>query len=1157
MRPIWMKIKGLNSFLEAQEIDFGQLTSQGLFGIFGPTGSGKSSILDGITMALYGTTARNSSNYINVNTDRASVDYIFSVKEKTEHIYRVSRSFKRSKEGNIRSDGAKFVELTGDEQEVLADRVGTVNEKCREVIGLSKEDFFRTVVLPQGKFSEFLKLEGMERNKMLERLFHLEKYGEQLVSLIKEREARWDGEKKEKEGALSRYGEVGERQILDLKKLEEELEDFLKKKEKELAEVRQNLGEYRNLVQYQQEYEMLSAEAENLEAMREDILLLQEELKKAEKANLLWEYLQAAEQAAVHAADCVRKQAELHLTWQEKQRAAELQKSKRKQAEEQTQKEKPELELQKAKLEDAIGFLTEKRRLEKELQIQQAENRGLLHELEDDSRKIETLIKELEKQKQNKDALVQEIKAVTVLAQTQQAVETGFQLSKEIHKLQKREADVCKRLEELREKQSQMKREQKQLQEREGLYVLQRQNLENEIKQYQEQKKTVENLETEKETVILIKAEKEKAAVICRSIEKQKEVCKEIEIFLESAIKEKETAKRAKAEIEQVYVKNLAFVLAADLKEGEPCPVCGSRHHALAYQEQVREDLTKLLTDKEMAEQGFQHISGEVTRLETRLEGEKENLKKLETEFSLLNAEYLKTDLESLERQYLEKTEKRSFLEKQLEEKEEIYQNLKEELHDIQTQKVRKETEKDNIELRLKEGETEKNTLKAEEKDKISQLLEIQKQCGITDFAASYEEIQLKNRSREEKQKLLSRLEEELEAGMKRKESSEQLIQLKKTKKAELEILLKKTEEDIQELERKIVEKAGGLENPEENRRRIVARIQQIDLEYEQTVVLCEQLEKEESSLRQRYAAQEALAESAKQETEKKQVFLKEKMMEFQVEEESWIENFRKSEDKMQSLREKVDTFNEALLRLKTQLDRVKKQLNGRSVSEEELENLEQRAQDLEAEITGKNKEFGAVKKELEQLQKAWREKEKLQKELEKIYHKLDILTELDGLFRGKRFVEYVSRYYLEYVSREADEQLKEMTGSSYGLETDGNGMFVIRDYKNGGVSRPASTLSGGETFMASLALALALSSQIQMKGAAPLELFFLDEGFGTLDETCLEVVMEALEKIRNKKRSVGVITHVEEIKSRIPVRLLVEPAKMGEGGSKISIEHA
>ena len=223
MRPVWMKIKGLNSFLEAQEVDFELLGNQGLFGIFGPTGSGKSSILDGMTLALYGTTARNSANFIHVSTDRASVDYIFSVKEKQVKTYQVSRSFRRGKEGTIRSDGAKFLDLTGEEPVILADRVGTVNEKCREVLGLSKEDFFRTVVLPQGKFSEFLKLEGMERNKMLERLFHLEQYGEQLAVLVKNRAARWEGEKREKEGALSRYVSISQEEIQGLEKAEKTL----------------------------------------------------------------------------------------------------------------------------------------------------------------------------------------------------------------------------------------------------------------------------------------------------------------------------------------------------------------------------------------------------------------------------------------------------------------------------------------------------------------------------------------------------------------------------------------------------------------------------------------------------------------------------------------------------------------------------------------------------------------------------------------------------------------------------------------------------------------------------------------------------------------------------------------------------------------------
>ena len=97
--------------------------------------------------------------------------------------------------------------------------------------------------------------------------------------------------------------------------------------------------------------------------------------------------------------------------------------------------------------------------------------------------------------------------------------------------------------------------------------------------------------------------------------------------------------------------------------------------------------------------------------------------------------------------------------------------------------------------------------------------------------------------------------------------------------------------------------------------------------------------------------------------------------------------------------------------------------------------------------------------------------------------------------------------------------------------------------------------MSGGETFLASLALALALSAEIQLKGAAPLELFFLDEGFGTLNDNFLEVVMESWEKVHHDKLKVGIISHVESIKNRVPVKLLLTPAESGKGGSKVKIE--
>lgn len=99
--------------------------------------------------------------------------------------------------------------------------------------------------------------------------------------------------------------------------------------------------------------------------------------------------------------------------------------------------------------------------------------------------------------------------------------------------------------------------------------------------------------------------------------------------------------------------------------------------------------------------------------------------------------------------------------------------------------------------------------------------------------------------------------------------------------------------------------------------------------------------------------------------------------------------------------------------------------------------------------------------------------------------------------------------------------------------------------------------MSGGETFLTSLALALALSSQIQLKGSSPLEFFFLDEGFGTLDSELLDTVMTSLENLRSDRLSVGIISHVEELKNRVPIKLIVDPAVPGEGGSKIKIEYS
>jgi exonuclease SbcC len=100
-----------------------------------------------------------------------------------------------------------------------------------------------------------------------------------------------------------------------------------------------------------------------------------------------------------------------------------------------------------------------------------------------------------------------------------------------------------------------------------------------------------------------------------------------------------------------------------------------------------------------------------------------------------------------------------------------------------------------------------------------------------------------------------------------------------------------------------------------------------------------------------------------------------------------------------------------------------------------------------------------------------------------------------------------------------------------------------VIDHRNADERRPAKTLSGGETFQASLALALALADQLAglaAGGAAKLESIFLDEGFGTLDPETLATVADTIEALGNEERMVGIVTHVRELAERVPVRFEV-----------------
>jgi DNA repair protein SbcC/Rad50 len=149
---------------------------------------------------------------------------------------------------------------------------------------------------------------------------------------------------------------------------------------------------------------------------------------------------------------------------------------------------------------------------------------------------------------------------------------------------------------------------------------------------------------------------------------------------------------------------------------------------------------------------------------------------------------------------------------------------------------------------------------------------------------------------------------------------------------------------------------------------------------------------------------------------------------------------------------------------------------------------------------------------------------------------------------RADNIIEFLQLEALQLLAAGGSERLATLSDGRYRLAFEADEFYVV-DVWNGEEMRSARTLSGGETFLASLALALALSEGVQALAVterARLESLFLDEGFGALDPETLETVVGAIEQLGGDGRMVGVITHVQELAIRLPARIEVEKAPRG-----------
>ena len=244
MIPVKLSLEGIYSYQSKQTIDFSQLTDAGLFGVFGAVGSGKSSILEAITFALFGNSDRlGASGYayhmMNLKSNRLWIEFEF-INFENKH-FKIVREYKRNGkqfDKVLRSDVVLY-------EQINTEWIPLESSDVEPIIGLSSANFRRTIIIPQGQFREFIELKPKDRTQMMKEIFHLHQYDlQQNAGLLSAQNQR---ELNQLEGQLKGFETVSEEEIQEMKTQQELAQNQLREKQALFHESNERFNKLKNL----------------------------------------------------------------------------------------------------------------------------------------------------------------------------------------------------------------------------------------------------------------------------------------------------------------------------------------------------------------------------------------------------------------------------------------------------------------------------------------------------------------------------------------------------------------------------------------------------------------------------------------------------------------------------------------------------------------------------------------------------------------------------------------------------------------------------------------------------------------------------------------------------------------------------------------------
>ena len=1212
MKLCKLKLKNLNSFRGDIELDFEQspLDEASLVAITGPTGAGKTTLLDAICVALYGRTPRltgvgsqNPSHLLSHGETDCHAEVHF-VANGIRYLVEWSLRRKSSPNGRLLSteDGKLISDRLSVRGKALGASKNTISEEITDILGLDFDAFKRSVMLAQGEFAAFLKAKDEERRTILEATAGVGIYDE-LKKTLNEKVRAVREEQEEVLKRLNTIPEASREQLAEaeagLGSLQASFQALSLKNEKiqkEQEQEKKREEEFAELQTSEERQEVLLNKQPMIEA-------LEVERERADRANRLLPEKQAFDtsKSELGKADAALRQAKIELTdaqkqfddnqtdFDEKNEAYQIAKIAGEQ----------KTEVYREAKSDVTSAHTQFQLIE--------ERRPRLQKLEE---QIDTLSTELVDKRQKQASLEEKIhKAETFLTENplpsdrQSRLTQAKALLVELRLQRKQQEDKSNSQSEHTSKIDRLEGELKKLSKNREKLLVDKENAEaalatvdTELKTFQETG-SLEDWQTQREKARQalavaqgyefahdqLRDKKRNAAALQERIAtldgSLNDVKEKLEVQFHLCKRAEAEVTRLEAEKELALLANPINQLRRQLEPGQPCRVCGATEHPCADEvelgsEEQLEIAQNALDAAETEARDTQAHNKKLEQEQVRLQQDKANITS-QVDTCMMEIESLKDAIKSARTQWQALYEmadiSSEWVGEKINEAETAIENLgdarnaynqasndlkmvSEKFTTCERDIVRENNLLEDNQKKLRAVTTEIEILNVDIEDSETHFWKllpdsfhgISIEDAVNQFADKIQTVAAHEQERDKKQNELVQCNIVIREGQKSLETergNHEKLQAEiasyqsegngflDTARGKTSGLITEVEIDtaIEKLHATIQEKADQRE--EAGRKLQESRDQRIEKRANH-----QNCQDRETECGENF------------ETAHAAYFDKLSSVGFDSPEAH--DRASRDDSEMERIQKEIDDFTQEKHLLEEAIAKLRAQFEKTPFDPQVLERITVHVEEINEQIHETQQKIVRQQIRIEELTDALSKREALDDEIQTAFDELEHWGNLQDAIPANDLRDFALDIMFKQVSRIANTQLEYLTSERYQLKVEGIGKLTIVDRWNANEERPVETLSGGESFLTSLALALALSEL--SRGRSQIHSLFLDEGFGTLDSETLDVAIAALEGLQMQGRSIFLISHIGELTRRIPVRIAVE--KMVNGSSRVQV---